>query len=330
MSHTRSVRIGCPALPDPEPKVKSLRRVLVLLATLLLMMVGLSACGDDADKSDEKSGSVKVSGDFGSEPKVEFDLPYNPASTKTTVISEGDGDKVEDGDSVFANVYIANGYTGRKAASTWEDKAAALVSVSGDTVPGIRMAVQDQTVGSRVQVEATPQDAFGAEGNNELSVANEDPIVFVVDIIDKTLNSVSSKTSDQRAGQPKIVQDDDMITGLDFAKTAKQAPSELRSITLVKGDGAKVKKNSTIAIRYLGQVWQGKEPFDENYSKQIIGQPLASFVPGWQKTLPGATVGSRVMLYVPPADGYGEKGNEEAGIKGTDTMVFVVDILGVN
>jgi peptidylprolyl isomerase len=31
---------------------------------------------------------------------------------------------------------------------------------------------------------------------------------------------------------------------------------------------------------------------------------------------------------VPPADGYGKSGSSAAGIKGTDTLVFVVDILG--
>jgi peptidylprolyl isomerase len=39
-------------------------------------------------------------------------------------------------------------------------------------------------------------------------------------------------------------------------------------------------------------------------------------------------VGSRVMLVVPPADGYGKAGNTQAGIKPTDTLVFVVDVLG--
>ena len=34
------------------------------------------------------------------------------------------------------------------------------------------------------------------------------------------------------------------------------------------------------------------------------------------------------MLVVPPAEGYGKTGSSQAGIKGTDTLVFVVDILG--
>jgi peptidylprolyl isomerase len=38
-------------------------------------------------------------------------------------------------------------------------------------------------------------------------------------------------------------------------------------------------------------------------------------------------VGSRVLLVIPPSLGYGKAGSAQAGIKGTDTLVFVVDIL---
>lgn len=323
-------RLGCPALAAPEPKVNALRRVLVPLATLLLLMIGLTACGDDATTSNEKSGSVTVTGAFGKEPKVDFDLPYYPGSTTTTVLTKGDGAKVEDGESVFANLHIANGYTGRTASSTWQDKFPVVLTDGADTIPGIRKALQDQTIGSRVEVQATPKDAYGEQGNDSLQIANDDPIVFVVDILSKVLDGVTSTPSDQRPSQPKIVQKDGKVTGLDFSKTAKKAPAALRATTLVKGDGPKVRKNSTIAVHYLGQVWNAKKAFDENYTKPLAGQPLATFVTGWQKTLPGVTVGSRVLLYVPPADGYGKKGNKDAGITGTDTMVFVVDILGVN
>ena len=37
---------------------------------------------------------------------------------------------------------------------------------------------------------------------------------------------------------------------------------------------------------------------------------------------------ARVMIVIPPKDGYGKAGSPNAGIKGTDTLYFVVDILG--
>ena len=53
----------------------------------------------------------------------------------------------------------------------------------------------------------------------------------------------------------------------------------------------------------------------------------AQIIPGWDKGLVGVPVGSRVMLVIPPKDGYGSAGASSAGIKGTDTLVFVVDVL---
>ena len=50
-------------------------------------------------------------------------------------------------------------------------------------------------------------------------------------------------------------------------------------------------------------------------------------IAGWDEGLVGQTVGSQVLLVVPPDKGYGKDGQPSAGIKGTDTLVFVVDIL---
>ena len=53
-------------------------------------------------------------------------------------------------------------------------------------------------------------------------------------------------------------------------------------------------------------------------------------IPGFDEGLIGQTVGSRVVLVIPPDKGYGAEGNSQAGISGTDTLVFVVDILAAS
>ena len=50
-------------------------------------------------------------------------------------------------------------------------------------------------------------------------------------------------------------------------------------------------------------------------------------IAGWDEGLVGQTVGSQILLVVPPDKGYGTTGSSDGGIKGTDTLVFVVDIL---
>ena len=112
---------------------------------------------------------------------------------------------------------------------------------------------------------------------------------------------------------------------------SENPPSSLQRRILVQGKGAVAKKGDYLVTNYLGQVWGGKV-FDNSYDRKAtstfqIGE--GKVVPGWDTALVGAHVGDRVELSLPPADGYGASGNDQAGIKGTDTLVFVIDIVGV-
>ena len=53
----------------------------------------------------------------------------------------------------------------------------------------------------------------------------------------------------------------------------------------------------------------------------------AASSPAGSRALTGTKAGSRVLMVVPPEDGYGKQGNPQAGIKGTDSLVFVVDVI---
>ena len=95
------------------------------------------------------------------------------------------------------------------------------------------------------------------------------------------------------------------------------------------GTGAVVGKGDLLVADYLGQIWQGKV-FDNSYDR---GQPAAfqignsKVIVGWDQGLLGVTAGSRVLLTIPPSLGYGTSGNTQAGIKGTDTLTFIVDVI---
>ena len=104
-------------------------------------------------------------------------------------------------------------------------------------------------------------------------------------------------------------------------------PADLQRIVLSEGDGPVVDSSDWVVANYLGQIWDG-EVFDNSYDR---GEPttfsLGKVVPGWTVGLSGVKVGSRVLLSLPPSDGYGINGNPGAGISGTDTITFVVDIV---
>ncbi|GIG38627.1 FKBP-type peptidyl-prolyl cis-trans isomerase [Cellulomonas phragmiteti] len=111
-----------------------------------------------------------------------------------------------------------------------------------------------------------------------------------------------------------------------------QPSGELEVVVLSRGDGALVEAGQDIEVHYLGQSWQGGV-FDNSFDRgSSIGFPIGvgAVIAGWDEGLVGQQVGSRVLLSIPSHLAYGDRGVPQAGIKGGDTLVFVVDIVGVS
>jgi peptidylprolyl isomerase len=109
------------------------------------------------------------------------------------------------------------------------------------------------------------------------------------------------------------------------------APTGLHVKVLEEGTGPLVEAGRTIVVNYFGQVWNGRV-FDTSYDRgETIDFPIGvgAVIRGWDEGLVGQTVGSRVLLSIPPERGYGARGVPQAGIRGGDTLVFVVDVVGV-
>jgi len=100
---------------------------------------------------------------------------------------------------------------------------------------------------------------------------------------------------------------------------------------LKEGDGPEVKKGELLTANYLGQIWRDGKVFDNSYDR---GAPssfpigVGGVISGWDEGLVGKKIGSRVLLSIPADKGYKSTGNEQAGIKGDDTLIFVVDLVG--
>ncbi|HWK92503.1 MAG TPA: FKBP-type peptidyl-prolyl cis-trans isomerase [Luteimicrobium sp.] len=109
------------------------------------------------------------------------------------------------------------------------------------------------------------------------------------------------------------------------------APEGLQIQVLEQGDGPEISKGDTIVVHYLGQTWDG-HVFDNSYDRgATIDFPIGvgMVIGGWDKGLVGQNLGSRVLLSIPPEHGYGQRGVPQAGIGGTDTLVFVVDLVDI-
>ncbi len=311
-------------------------RSAALSGLLSLSLLGLAACGSQSSESESGAGldSVTIEGEVGKKPEVTFDGRLDGDQAKTKVLVEGDGATVKDGDTVTTNFWIGNGFTEEEAQSTF-GQGTQSIEMNDEVLAPLREAIIGNQVGDRVAVLTSAEDAYGEAGNAQIGIGNQDAVLFIVDILGTAetvpiLDAPQGEEKEPAGWAPTLIETDGVITGLDFT-TAHEPTGELIATTLIKGDGAVVKKGQTLHARYLGQVYNAEEPFDENYSAEEpatfpigVGQVIA----GWDERLVGRTVGSRVILEIPPDKGYGAEGNKDAGIKGTDTLFFVVDILG--
>ena len=112
------------------------------------------------------------------------------------------------------------------------------------------------------------------------------------------------------------------------------APTALTTDVLKQGNGPSVAAGQSIVVNYLGQTWTPKDGkpyvFDNSYDKKTAAAfPIGvqGLIPGWNKTLVGQKAGSRLLLTVPPVDGYGTAKDPNQELAG-QTLLFVVDVLG--
>lgn len=138
----------------------------------------------------------------------------------------------------------------------------------------------------------------------------------------------SAATADLPGWAPKILTSaDDAVVGFDFTDTPE--PSDELLVHLVTtGDGPPVASGQTITADYLGEVYDGAEPFDSSFSTQPFEAAIGvgRLIPGWDQALVGVPVGSRVLLSIPPDLGYGSTG-AGAAIPPDSYLFFVIDII---
>jgi FKBP-type peptidyl-prolyl cis-trans isomerase len=110
---------------------------------------------------------------------------------------------------------------------------------------------------------------------------------------------------------------------------ATEPPTKLVIKVLTEGSGAAVKAGQQIKVQYSGQIWKTGAQFDASWDRGApieFGIGTGKVIKGWDEGLVGQKIGSRVLLVIPADKGYGAAGRPPK-ILGTDTMVFVVDIV---
>jgi peptidylprolyl isomerase len=108
-------------------------------------------------------------------------------------------------------------------------------------------------------------------------------------------------------------------------------PTALVVEDLTAGDGAEAVPGTQCTMQYVGHSWSTGKQFDASWDR---GEPFTfslgagQVIGGWDQGVAGMKVGGRRRLTIPPELGYGSRGAGGA-IKPNETLVFVVDLLGV-
>jgi FKBP-type peptidyl-prolyl cis-trans isomerase len=100
--------------------------------------------------------------------------------------------------------------------------------------------------------------------------------------------------------------------------------------TLTPGKGAEVKQGDLVLTNFTGKVWKsGKDlpgSYDQGGSPQLIPAGAKTVIPAFSAAVVGQKLGSRVLVVAPPSAAFGSAGQQQLGISGTDTLVFVFDL----
>lgn len=331
-----------------------MRRSTTVRLTVVLIAGGLiTGCGADEPvdpvESEAPVGTPVVSGAFGTAPTIE--LPSGVAGDELVVevLEEGDGVTVEDGQVIVADyqgvVWRGAGESGATPSESADEPPSTSPEPIFDTfatglpeaftltvdqvLEGMQVGLVDTTVGSRVMVVVPPAQGFGEQGQPEIGVGPTDTLVFVFDVLDAFQGDQAAvgNAVDPNPALPTVAEGE---AGPTATMPATPAPTQLISQVLIQGDGAPVESGQLLVAQYRGQLYKDGSEFDSSWGRGApTGFPIGvgGVIPGWDKTLVGQPIGSRVLLVIPPADGYGEAGNPPT-IAGDDTLVFVVDILG--
>ena len=319
-----------------------MRRSLALIAIPLLACVVLAGCGgsskpaasspSSAASSPGANTAVTATGAFDKTPKVTIPKakPGNSLTVKTLI--QGTGTTLTRQDALAANfvLYFWQGTSSSLKANTFGSSPTV---IGGTMLPGLESALIGKKVGSRILAVIPPSQGYGTSGNSQLGITGSTTLVFVIDVLKSysdTAGATGTQVSAGGGNLPTVSAKSGTAPTLTFPSSAP--PSALVTKTLVKGSGSKVAKGDYVIAQYVGYIWRTKKVFGSSWSSGspfgfVIGASPEQVIPGWDKGLVGQTAGSRVMLSIPPAQGYGKSGASQAGIKGNDTLVFVVDII---
>jgi hypothetical protein len=307
------------------------------------VLAALTACAPFADDSctplvpvGTQASYVEADGAVLSAPDVTFPTPLLSKGAQQSVLVAGDGEPIGAGQPVDLQASLFDGESGEFiTASSYDRESPPLRRTAGSDADVLAQILQCARVGSRIAATVTVADVFGAgQLDPQLGLLDDDPLVLVLDVQAAYLARAQGVPQLGASGVPAVVTTPDGVPGITIPDAP--APTELIDHVLVRGSGETIKRGDRAVLHYTGVVWETGAVFDSSWERQLPSTFVvesftvdpSGIVPGLADALTGKTVGSQVVVVIPPSLGYPE-GRSPAAIPPGTTMIFVVDLLGV-
>jgi len=268
---------------------------------------------------------VDATGAFGEAPELTVPWPWAIDSTQTKILVQGDGPTVPTGGIVQVNYLGMNGRTGTIFDQSYPNGYPVSFSLA-QVVPGFQKGLAGQKVGTRLIIAMPGADGYDASGGqSSAGIEIGDTLVFVVDIVRTQFMQPTGAI--QVINDPSLpVVSDDLNAPTITMPQGVTPPTTLQAVTLIEGVGEPVESYDSIYVNYAEYIWDTGKMVRQTYGFSPLNGALSSTLPGWQQALVGKTIGSRLLLVVPPQLSY-PQGYPKMNIPQGSTMVYVIDIL---
>ncbi|WP_265521067.1 FKBP-type peptidyl-prolyl cis-trans isomerase [Oerskovia flava] len=283
----------------------------VVLTTILTAAValGAAACAPPPDEEPVPANTaVTVTGTSDEPPSFEYATPLEVPEPRSQVVWPGTGAVLAEGDAVLLNMYAQDGRDAGVLQNTFVDAPLPFMLTAEGLGEGLAEALVGQRVGARV-----------------LYVEEDDgvPVVLTVDVLPSRADGEPVAPVE---GAPTVVRAEDGAPTVTVPPETTP-PGELAVQPLIRGHGPQVEAGQVVTMRFTGVSWETGEVFDSTWGEgsapmsTMIG--IGQVIEGLELGLLEQSVGSQVLLVVPPELGYGGTASPLA----ESTLVYVVDIL---
>jgi peptidylprolyl isomerase len=276
----------------------------LVVATGLVSLLALSACGgDDSKATDDPMMN-------GAEPEVSLPAAA-PTELVITDITDGEGEGAKSGDTIYVNYVGVLSKDGTRFDGNYGKSPFAVTLGVGAVIEGWDTGLIGMKVGGRRQLDIPADLAYGDAGAGDTIKAG-DALSFVIDavaIIPATDPASKPDVTVEGAANVDAVQTDD----------------------LVDGEGTKVEAGMTVALHLVAFRADTGEEITGTWEQ---GAPITfelvdgGTLPGLIEGITGMKVGGRRQVRIPFADAWGKDGQPSIGLPPETDVVVVIDLLG--